>query len=219
MQVLLLEDEPHLGRAVLGALRAQGWGVRWAQSLEEAREAFLELEPDLLVLDVRLPLDPDGGFRFAKEVREAGYKGPILFLTARDALEDRVLGLDLGGDDYLVKPFHLEELLARARALLRRASEVKESRVRLGRLEVDLAGRAAYWEGRRVDLSLKEFALLELFALNPSRVFSPEALAEKVFGDPEKVGAVKVYVHYLRQKLSPEVVRTVPGGYRLGNEP
>jgi len=118
-----------------------------------------------------------------------------------------------------VKPFHLEELLARVRALLRRASEVKASRVRLGPLEVDLAGRGVYLAGRRVDLSLKEFALLETLLLHPGRVFAPEELAERVFGDPEKVGAVKVYVHYLRQKLFPEVVRTVPGGYRLGHEP
>ncbi|WP_448567228.1 response regulator transcription factor [Thermus sp.] len=219
MQVLLLEDEPRLGQAVEGALSAQGYGVRWAKDMAQAREAFLETEPDLMVLDVRLPEDPDGGFRFAEEVREAGYKGPILFLTARDALEDRVQGLDLGGDDYLVKPFHLEELLARVRALLRRASEVKASRVRLGPMEVDLAARAVYLEGRRVDLSLKELALLEHFLLHPGRVYAPEELAEKVFGDPEKVGAVKVYVHYLRQKLFPEVVRTVPGGYRLGDEP
>ncbi|WP_460172367.1 response regulator transcription factor [Thermus sp. FJN-A] len=219
MQVLLLEDEPRLGRAVEGALLAQGYGVRWAKALGEAREAFLELEPDLMVLDVRLPEDGDGGFRFAEEVRAMGYKGPILFLTARDALEDRVQGLDLGGDDYLVKPFHLEELLARVRALLRRVAEVKESRVRLGPLEVDLAGRGVFWEGRRVDLSVKEFALLEVLLLHPGRVFSPEELAERVFGDGEKVGAVKVYVHYLRQKLHPRVVRTVPGGYRLGHEP
>jgi two-component system response regulator QseB len=217
--VLLLEDEPRLGQAVERALLAQGYGVRWARSLAEAREAFLEAEPDLMVLDVRLPEDPDGGFRLAWEAREAGYKGPILFLTARDTLKDRVQGLDLGGDDYLVKPFYLEELLARVRALLRRASEVKASRVFLGPLVVDLAGRAVYLEGRRVDLSLKEFALLEHLLLHPGRVFSPEELAEKVFGDPEKVGAVKVYVHYLRQKLFPEVVRTVPGGYRLGDEP
>jgi two-component system response regulator QseB len=181
--VLLLEDEPRLGQAVERALLAQGYGVRWARSLAEAREAFLEAEPDLMVLDVRLPEDPDGGFRLAWEAREAGYKGPILFLTARDTLEDRVQGLDLGGDDYLVKPFYLEELLARVRALLRRASEVKASRVLLGPLVVDLAGRAVYLEGRRVDLSLKEFALLEHLLLHPGRVFSPEELAEKVFGD------------------------------------
>ncbi|WP_162798755.1 response regulator transcription factor [Thermus caldifontis] len=219
MQVLLLEDEPHLGRAVEGALRAQGYGVRWTKGLEEAREAFLELEPDLMVLDVRLPEDPDGGFRFGEEVRLAGYKGPILFLTARDALEDRVRGLDLGGDDYLVKPFHLEEFLARVRALFRRQAEAKASRLRLGDLEVDLAGRAVYHKGQQVNLSLKEFALLEVFLLHPGRVFSPEALAEKVFGDAEKVGAVKVYIHYLRQKLHSQVIRTVPGGYRLGHEP
>lgn len=219
MRILLLEDEPHLGRALERALAAQGWSVVWAQGLEAAREAFLEAEPDLMVLDVRLPGDEDGGFRFAEEVRRAGYKGAILFLTARDTLADRVYGLDLGGDDYLVKPFALEEFLARVRALLRRRAEVKAGRLGFGPLEVDLAGRGVYREGQRVDLSPREFALLELFALHPGRLFAPEEVAERVFGDGAKVGAVKVYIHYLRQKLGPEVIRTVPGGYRFGYDP
>ncbi|WP_337844788.1 response regulator transcription factor [Thermus sp.] len=219
MRILLLEDEPHLGRALERALAAQGWSVVWAQGLEAAREAFLEAEPDLMVLDVRLPGDEDGGFRFAEEVRRAGYKGAILFLTARDTLADRVYGLDLGGDDYLVKPFALEEFLARVRALLRRLAEVKAGRLCLGPLRVDLSGRGVYLGGQRVDLSPREFALLELFALHPGRLFAPEEVAERVFGDGAKVGAVKVYIHYLRQKLGPEVIRTVPGGYRFGYDP
>jgi two-component system response regulator QseB len=219
MRILLLEDEPRLGRALERTLSAQGWSVVWAKGLEGAREAFLEAEPDLMVLDVRLPEDEDGGFRLAEEVRRAGYKGAILFLTARDTLADRVYGLDLGGDDYLVKPFALEEFLARVRALLRRSAEVKTGRLVLGPLEVDLSGRAVYREGQRVDLSPREFALLELLALHPGRLFPPEEVAERVFGDGEKLGAVKVYVHYLRQKLGPEVIRTVPGGYRLGYDP
>ncbi|KGQ21479.2 response regulator transcription factor [Thermus filiformis] len=215
MRILLLEDETSIGRAVERALSAQGHRVDWVRGLEEARERFLEEEPDLMVLDVRLPEDEDGGFLFAKEVRSAGYTGPILFLTARDTLKDRVEGLDLGGDDYLVKPFALEELLARVRALLRRSAKARESLLTFGRLRLDLAERAAYLDGVRVDLTLREFALLEVLALNPDRVYSPEELAQKVFS-PDKVGAVKVYVHYLRQKLGPKVVQTVPGGYRMG---
>ncbi len=219
MQVLLLEDEPHLGRAVAQALRAQGYAVRWAKDLEEAWDLFLEAEPGLMVLDVRLPGDPEGGFRFAQAVREGGYKGGILFLTARDALEDRVQGLDLGADDYLVKPFHLEELLARVRALARRQAEEKRPRVLWGDLEIDLNARSVRRLGERVELSPREFALLELLLLHRGRVFAPEEVAAQVFGSEEKVGAVKVYVHYLRQKLHPRVVLTVPGGYRFGDEP
>ncbi len=216
MRILLLEDERNIARPVAMALAAQGHRVDWAGDLEAARNAFLEAEPDLMILDVRLPGNADGGFHFAHETRTAGYKGPILFLTARDTLEDRVEGLDLGGDDYLTKPFALEELLARVRALLRRSAEAKQSQLRFGPLEVDLAHRTLRHQGRPVDLSPKEFALLEIFVLNPHRVYTPEELAERVFGSPERVGAVKVYVHYLRQKLCPEAIRTVPGGYRLG---
>ena len=214
--MLFLEDEPRLGQAVARALAAQGYGVRWAKSLEEAREAFLELEPDLMVLDVRLPEGEDGGFRFAEEAREAGYKGPILFLTARDALEDRVQGLDLGGDDYLVKPFHLEELLARVRALLRRGASFRGRVLERGPLRVDFAGRRVLWEGREVALSAKEFALLELLTLHPEKAFPREELLERVFPGAESEAVLRVYVQRLRQKLAPWVVERVPGGYRLG---
>ena len=107
MRLLLVEDEPNIAKPVLRALAAQGHSVRHAADLGEARDLFLDLEPDLMLLDVRLPESEDGGFIFSKEVREAGYSGPILFMTARDALEDRVTGLDEGGDDYVVKPFDL----------------------------------------------------------------------------------------------------------------
>ena len=215
-RILLIEDDPEVARLVEAELKEAGFQVDWAKTGMEGLIRHREGKPDLVVLDLGLP-DLDGA-EVARRIR-ATDDTPILVLTAQDAVDRKVSLLTGGADDYLVKPFHLEELLARVRALLRRASEVKASRVRLGPLEVDLAGRGVYLAGRRVDLSLKEFALLETLLLHPGRVFAPEELAERVFGDPEKVGAVKVYVHYLRQKLFPEVVRTVPGGYRLGHEP
>ncbi len=126
-------------------------------------------------------------------------------------------GLDLGGDDYLVKPFELEEYAARVRALLRRGSPVKKSRFERGPLAVDLAARRVFWRGREVALTGREFALLELLILNPERVFTAEELLERLFpGTESGLKIVRVYIHRLRQKLGPEVVATVPGGYRLG---
>jgi len=193
--------------------------VRHAQALESARELLGEAEPDLMLLDVRLPDHPDGGFVIAREARAMGYSGPILFMTARDALEDRVMGLDEGGDDYVVKPFDLPELLARVRALLRRVSEAKTSRIQKGPLQLDLTNRTVRWNGTPVGLSPREYALLERLALSPGRVYNPEELLDLVWGEEARgVGVVKVYVYHLRNKLGPEVVRTVLGGYCLGWE-
>jgi two-component system, OmpR family, response regulator QseB len=217
MRLLLVEDEPNITRPVLRALQAQGHEVRHAPDLETARSLLADAEPDLILLDVGLPEGQDAGFTLAREARSAGYKGLILFMTARDALEDRITGLDDGGDDYVVKPFDLPELLARVRALLRRVSEVKTSKIQKGNLELDLANHTVRWEGALVELSTREFALLERFALSPERIYSPEELTDLVWGDEATaVGVVKVYVHYLRSKLGSEVVKTVPGGYRLG---
>ena len=217
MRVLLVEDEDGLRKPLAAMLRHQGYEVREAASLDEAWDAFVEAEPDLVSLDIMLPEGEDAGFRFAEELRAAGYEGPILFVTARDAVDDRVRGLDLGGDDYLVKPFNLEEYAARVRALLRRGSPVKQSRFERGPLAVDLAARKVFWQGREVELTGREFALLELFVLNPDRVFTAEELLDRLFpGTESGLKIVRVYVHRLRHKLGPEVVATVPGGYRLG---
>jgi len=217
MRILLVEDEDGLRKPLAAMLRHQGYEVREAANLEEAWDAFIEAEPDLVSLDIMLPEGDDAGFRFAEELRGAGYEGPILFVTARDAVDDRVKGLDLGGDDYLVKPFNLEEYAARVRALLRRGSPVKKSRFERGPLVVDFAARKVFWNGQEVELTGREFALLELFALNPDRVFTAEELLERLFpGTESGLKIVRVYIHRLRQKLGPDVIRTVPGGYRLG---
>ncbi|HEX2864883.1 MAG TPA: response regulator transcription factor [Deinococcales bacterium] len=220
MNILVVEDEPAIARPLVRALESSGFQARHAATLLAAREALVEAEPDLMVLDVGLPESEDGGFTLAREARQAGYRGPVLFLTARDALADRVRGLDEGGDDYVVKPFDLPELLARVRALLRRASEARSSRLSFGPLTIDLTNNSVFWEGRRVELSAREFALLERLALSPNRVFSPEELLDLVWGgEASGLGVVKVTVHHLRARLSPEVVRTERRGYILGLEP
>lgn len=217
MRLLLLEDEPNIARPVLRALEAQGHEVHHASHMRDARAFIVESAPDMMLLDVRLPESDDGGFIFAREVRAAGYAGPILFMTARDALDDRITGLDEGGDDYVVKPFELLELLARVRALLRRVSDTKMSLIVREPLELNLTTRSVRWAGRPVLLSNREYALLERLATMPERVFTPEALVDAVWGEGvSTVGVVKVYVHHLRSKLGPDVVKTVPGGYRLG---
>ena len=217
MNLLLVEDEPNIAKPVLRALDAQGYRVRHAPDLETARQFVMDAEPDLMLLDVKLPESEDGGFVLAREARAAGYAGPILFMTARDALEDRVMGLDEGGDDYVVKPFDLPELLARVRALLRRVHEARASLITKGALELDLSNRSVKWEGVMTQLSGREYALLERLALSPGRTYSPETLVDLVWGeDATDTGVVKVCVHHVRNKLSSEVVRTVPGGYRLG---
>lgn len=217
MRILVVEDEPDIAEPVTLLLSREGYEVAWAPNLDSAWEEFLAAEPALLVLDVMLPEGEDAGFTFARQVREGGYSGSILFLTARDSLEDRVAGLDLGGDDYLVKPFALEELLARVRALLRRGAQHKGGRFQRGDLVVDLVARKAYWKGEEIGLTLKEFALLETLCLNPDRLFTPEELADRLFpGRDTAVRMVRVYIHRLRRKLSPEVVRTGAGGYGLG---
>ena len=218
MRILLVEDETGLREPMAAYLERQGYTVATAASIEEARDSLIEAEPDLVLLDVMLPEGVDAGFEFASELRDVGFEGPILFITARDAVEDRVAGLDLGGDDYLTKPFSMEELAARVRALLRRGTAVRRSVFERGPLKVDFAAHKVFWDGREVSLSGREFALLEMLVLQPDRVYEPEEILERLFpGADSGPKIVHVYVHHLRHKLGDEVVKTVSGGgYRLG---
>lgn len=216
MRILVVEDEPGILEPILALLRRERYEALGARSLEEAWSLLAEGEPDVLILDIMLPEGEDAGFRFAEALRQGGFRGGILFLTARDALEDRIHGLELGGDDYLVKPFHLEELLARIKALARRHADFKGRILRRGSLEVDLVARRVTLGGREVALSPKAFALLELLAQHPDRTFSREELLERLFPGAETDAVLRVYVQKLRQSLAPWVVERVPGGYRLG---
>lgn len=217
MNILIVEDESILAETLFALLQTEGYRVAWADCVESAWQHLIELEPDLIALDVMLPEGEEAGFEFAKTLRELGSTVPILFLTARDTVEDRVMGLDLGGDDYLVKPFSLDEFMARLRALLRRESKTKNIQFKQGKLKVNFRERKASWRGFDVPLTEREFALLELFALNPERIFTASELLERIFpGVKSGNRVIRVYIHYLRQKLDKEAIITTGGGYKLG---
>lgn len=217
MNLLLVEDERDIAVPIANVLRAQGYTVSWAASLAEAMRALEERDYDLAILDVMLPEGEDAGFELAGIVRGAGFEGSIIFLTARDSVEDRIRGLDLGGDDYLIKPFSIKELLARVRALVRRGATTRSATFTRGGLEIDFAGRKVCWHGRVVKLSEREFAILELLSLYPGKVFTVDELLERFFPDTDSGHSiVRVYVNQLRRKVSSELIGTVPGGYTLG---
>lgn len=217
MNLLLVEDERDIAVPITNVLRAQGYTVAWAASLAEAMKALGEREYDLAILDIMLPEGEDAGFELASLLRDAGFGGSIIFLTARDSVEDRIRGLDLGGDDYLIKPFSIKELLARVRALVRRGATTRSATFTRGGLEIDFAGRKVSWHGRTVKLSEREFAILELLSLHPGKVFTVDELLERFFpGTDSGQSIVRVYVNQLRRKVSSELIGTVPGGYTLG---
>jgi len=220
MRVLVVEDEPKLAEVLERGLEEHGYAVDVAHDGETAFGLAL-IEPyDLIVLDVMIPLLD--GYSVCRDLRARGNAVPILMLTARDAVDDRVAGLDSGADDYLVKPFAFRELLARIRALLRREGRSKDPVVRLGDLELDTVSREVRRRGRPVELTSKEYAVLEFFARNPNRVLTRTQIAEHVW-DYDFVAmsnVVDVYVGYLRRKLDdyaePRLLRTVRGtGYQL----
>ena len=217
MRILLLEDEPDLAVPLIELLRRERYEVAWSSTLDSAYENLKATEFDLAVLDVMLPDGEDAGFEFARELRAVGFPGQILFLTARDAVADRVRGLDSGGDDYLVKPFSLQEFLARVRALLRRTAQTRRASLERGPLRVEFDARRVLWNGSEVKLSEREFAIVELFALYPDRVFSVTELLQRFFpASASGQQVVRVYIWQLRNKVGPDLVATVSGGYRLG---
>ncbi|HET8985963.1 MAG TPA: response regulator transcription factor [Trueperaceae bacterium] len=217
MRVLLLEDQPDIAEPLVDVLRRARYDVVAVHDLDQAYEALTSTTFDLAILDVMLPSGEDAGFDFAADLREVGFTGQILFISARDAELDTVRGLDLGGDDYLVKPFGLAEFMARVRALLRRTAQTKRTILDRHPLLVDLSTRRVAWEGEVVDVSDREFAILELFALYPDRVFTVDELLERFFPDASSgPSVVRVYVSQLRHKVAEELIRTVSGGYRLG---
>lgn len=216
MRVLLVEDDPGVGELVSEDLEAQGYAIDWARDGDEAF-ALIGLFPfDLIVLDVMLP--GRDGFELTRALREERVRVPILMLTARDALEDRVQGLELGADDYLVKPFHLNELRARVRALLRRASGEASNTVTVGRITLDIGQHRVWFDGSELILSGTEYKLLEFLALHPDSFFDREALLERVWSGDAGVSSrtVDTYIRYLRRKLAEDAIDTRRGiGYRL----
>ena len=210
-RILVIEDEPQMLLGLRDNLELEGYEVITAADGEEGLQKAISSAPDLVVLDVGLP-DLDG-FAVCRRLRAKGLALPVLMLTARDAVPDRVTGLDAGADDYLVKPFASEELLARVRALLRRRQE-PGGMLTFGDLVFDVQAREAARSGRPVALSGREADLLELFLRNPRAVVSRELALERVWGSPAAASpnVVDRYVSYLRRKLGePELIRTVRG--------
>jgi two-component system response regulator QseB len=219
MRLLLVEDDAMIGEAAQRGLRLEGHAVDWVRDGREAELALANGVYDMALLDLGLPRKD--GLAVLRTVRSRGNDLPILIITARDAVSDRVAGLDAGADDYLVKPFDLDELAARVRALARRRSGRAQSTMKLGALEIDAATRQVRWKDREVSLSAREFALLEALADRPGAFLTRAQLEERLYGWGEEVGsnAVEVHIHALRRKLDPALIRTVRGmGYTLARE-
>ena len=227
IKVLLVDDEPALTNLVTMALKYEGWDVEVAHDGREALGKFAATAPDILVLDIMLP-DVDG-LRILQRVRAAGTYTPVLFLTARDSVGDRVTGLTAGADDYLTKPFDLEELVLRLRGLLRRGvdpappveEEPDDEILHVGDLTLDVASREVTRAGERIELTTTEFDLLRYLMRNPRRALTREQILEQVwnysFGG--RTSIVDLYVSYLRKKLGPErepLIHTIRGvGYQI----
>ncbi|MFZ5491068.1 MAG: response regulator [Pseudomonadota bacterium] len=216
MRLLLVEDDAPLAAALTQALREQGFAVNHVSHGAQALRAAVDDPPDLLVLDLGLP-DMDG-LDVLRRLRAQGNRQPVLLLTARDTLTDKVTGLDLGADDYLPKPFEMAELEARIRALGRRLGDTTSSLTHIGDLQLDTASMQVHRAGVPVDLSRREYMLLKALAEHPGRVLTREALESKLYAWGEEVAsnALEVHVHHLRRKLGPDRILTVRGvGYRL----
>ena len=218
MRILLVEDDAMIGKTLQQALQQDGYAVDWAVDGQAGRLA-LDTAGDayaLVLLDLGLP--KKNGLDLLKEIRRSGNKVRVLIVTARDAVADRVAGLDAGADDYLTKPFSLDELQARLRALLRRDVAREDNVLRHRTLTLDTATRTVTHDGRTVELSAREFALLAALLERPGAALSKAQLEERVYrwGEELESNAVEVHIHHLRKKLGPDAIRTIRGvGYAL----
>ena len=217
MRILLVEDDNLLGDGIRAGLAQAGFAVDWAADGEEAELALAGNSPyEALILDLGLP--KRDGLSVLRRLRDRGNPVPVLILTARDTTGERVAGLDAGADDYLAKPFDLSELLARLRALLRRAKGMTGPLIRHDRIVLDPAGRTVMLDGMPVDLSAREFGTLQELVVNAGRVLSKAQIEERLYGWGEEIesNTIEVYIHHLRRKLYPELIQTVRGvGYLI----
>ncbi|PKN28095.1 MAG: DNA-binding response regulator [Deltaproteobacteria bacterium HGW-Deltaproteobacteria-21] len=220
MRLLVVEDEKKVARFIKQGLEEEGYAVDVAHDGEEGLQMVLDRVHDLIILDISLPrMD---GLQVLRRLRQEKVAKPVLLLTVRAAIEDKVLGLDAGADDYLTKPFAFQELVARIRALLRRGGESGSSLLRYADLTLDPARRAVFRGETKIDLTAREFALLEFFLRNPERVLSRTMILDHVWDydfDPE-TNVIDVYVNYLRKKIDSDreikLIHTVRGaGYVL----
>ncbi|MFD0869722.1 MULTISPECIES: response regulator transcription factor [Paenibacillus] len=224
--IMVIDDDEKITSMLRRSLVFEGYGVETANDGQEGLRKILQQDPDLIILDVMMP--KVDGWEVCRRIRESGMNTPILMLTAKDEIADRVKGLDLGADDYLVKPFALEELLARVRSLLRRRTERSEqssNRISFEDIILDTDTREVIRSGRRIELTTKEFDLLHLFMQNPKRVLSRDVIMDKIWGYDYsgESNVLEVYIALLRQKTEEHggsrIIQTVRGaGYVLRGE-
>lgn len=219
MRVLLIEDDPLVGEGIQVGLRLQGMAVDWIANGRLGQAALRHEDHDAVILDLALP--ERGGLELLRDFRDSGGSLPVLILTAFDAVPDRVAGLDAGADDYLSKPFDLQELGARLRALHRRHINRAHSVLRHGKLVFDPGALTIHWDGRSVDLPRREAELLQLLLEQAGRVVTTEQIHNRLYGWSEPIGsnAPAVHIHNLRRKLGRGLIETVRGiGYRIPKE-
>jgi heavy metal response regulator len=220
VRILVVEDEKALANIIMKGLEEEGYAVDVAYNGEDGLFMAENESSDLIILDIMLPIID--GMAILRRIRKAGVRTPVLMLTARDAITDKVSGLDSGADDYLTKPFHFEELLARIRALLRRDSEAKSSVIRIGDLHMDMASHEVKRAEKQILLSAREYALLELLAVNRNKVLSRTYISEHIYDYEFDLDSnvIDVFVNRIRNKIDKgyerKLIQTVRGsGYML----
>ena len=220
MRILVVEDHPTLARSIAGGLRDEGYAVDLTFDGEEGLHMAQKTQYDAIVLDMMLP--KRDGWSILQTLRDGGSRSPVICLTAQDAVEDRVRGLNIGADDYLTKPFAFEELIARVRAMIRRGHDKPTSVLAVGDLEIDLARKCVRRSGKTIDLSAREFALLQYLAHRKDQVVSRTDIWEHIYDQYDEVSSnvVDVYIGYLRNKIDRDfptkVIHTRRGqGYML----
>ena len=217
MRVLVVEDDSMIGQSLCSALRQSGYAVDWVREAGEADTALLGEQFALVLLDLGLP--QRDGLEVLRSMRARNDSTPVIVITARDSLTDRVSGLDAGADDYIVKPFELDELLARMRAVVRRHAGRGQSAIAVGSVTLDPSTREVMRNGASLALSAREYAVLEALMLRPGAILSRAQLEDRLYGWGEELesNAISVYIHQLRRKLGEGFIHTVRGvGYYVG---
>ena len=211
MRILLIEDDPMIGKGLVRGLSDQGMTVDWVRNGAQGNAAIAQAEHALVLLDIGLP--EMSGIDVLKAARMAGVLVPVLVITARDSLDDRITGLDLGADDYIVKPFELRELIARMRAVLRRHSGRAQSLIASGEITLDLATHQAQYRNVEHILPAREFALMQALMQRPGVILSRAQIEQRIYGWGEEVesNAVDVLIHEIRKKFDKEIIRNVRG--------